>query len=295
MKAILDALNVVYEEREKRGFIKLNLVSLCFTLGAIASLLLAVSAVVVMPIALSFLGLHAVTDLLIHLSRWPILVVLIILGLAVLYRFGPSRRKPRWQWITVGSVVAAIAWLAASILLSWYLSHFANYDATYGSLGAGIGLMLWMWISSIVILFGAELNFRNRAPDGARFHGRTRDNPLAPAERLWRTPSAKPVLTIFDASATLQSGCGGPSALLAWSIRSNKEPSSGGNPHGTSNRPASCLPNSSCTMRKLSLDGGSMVLRVSSWQSERCIAAAVPTKPKCLFFAPPTVHKLHAL
>jgi membrane protein len=85
-------------------------------------------------------------------------MVLIVLGLAALYRFGPSRREPRWQWITVGSVVAAIAWLAASILLSWYLSHFANYDATYGSLGAGIGLMMWMWISSIVILFGAELN-----------------------------------------------------------------------------------------------------------------------------------------
>jgi membrane protein len=79
-------------------------------------------------------------------------------GLAVLYRYGPSRREPRWQWLTVGSVVAAIAWLISSVLLSWYLSNFANYDATYGSLGAAIGLMMWMWISSIVILVGAELN-----------------------------------------------------------------------------------------------------------------------------------------
>ena len=158
MKAILDALNVVNEEKEKRGFIKLNLVSLCFTLAAIASVLLALGAVVILPVALSYLGLHAVTDLLIRLARWPILLVLIVLGLAVLYRFGPSRREPRWRWISVGSVVAAIAWLAASALLSWYLTRFANYDATYGSLGAGIGLMMWMWISSIVILFGAELN-----------------------------------------------------------------------------------------------------------------------------------------
>jgi membrane protein len=158
MKAILDALNVVYEEKEKRGFIKLNLVTLCFTLAAIAALLLALGAVVVMPIALNFLGLHEVTDLLLRAVRWPILLALIILGLAVLYRFGPSRREPRWQWISVGSVVAALAWLAASVLLSWYLAHFANYDATYGSLGAAIGLMMWMWISSIVILFGAELN-----------------------------------------------------------------------------------------------------------------------------------------
>ena len=90
--------------------------------------------------------------------RWPLLLALIIVGLAVLYRFGPSRREPRWEWLSVGSVFAAIAWLVSSGLLSWYLSNFANYDATYGSLGAGIGLMMWMWVSAIVILFGAELN-----------------------------------------------------------------------------------------------------------------------------------------
>jgi membrane protein len=149
---------VVYEEKEKRGFIKLTLVSLCFTLAAIAAVLLALGAVVVMPIALNNLGLHEVTDILLRALRWPVLLALIIIGLAVLYRFGPSRREPRWQWISVGSVVAAVAWLAASALLSWYLAHFANYDTTYGSLGAGIGLMMWMWVSSIVILFGAELN-----------------------------------------------------------------------------------------------------------------------------------------
>ena len=81
-----------------------------------------------------------------------------IVGLAVLYRFGPSRRKPRWQWLSVGSIFAAAAWLISSALFSWYLTKFANYNATYGSLGAGIGMMMWMWVSSIVILFGAELN-----------------------------------------------------------------------------------------------------------------------------------------
>ena len=109
-----------------------------------------------MPIALNYLGLHAVTDFLLRGLRWPVLLALIIIGLAVLYRFGPSRREPRWQWISVGSVWRRC--LGASALLSWYLARFANYDATYGSLGAGIGLMMWMWISSIVILFGAELN-----------------------------------------------------------------------------------------------------------------------------------------
>ena len=158
MKAIMDALNVVYDEKEKRGFIKLNLVSLAFTIGGIIAILLAVGAVVVLPLVLGYLGLGSIGEILLRVLRWPLLLALIIIGLAVLYRFGPSRREPRWQWLTVGSVFAAVAWLVSSGLLSWYLSSFANYDATYGSLGAGIGLMMWMWISSIVILFGAELN-----------------------------------------------------------------------------------------------------------------------------------------
>jgi membrane protein len=157
MKAIMDALNVVYEEKEKRSFIKLNLVSLAFTIVAISSLLFAVGAVVVVPILLAWLGLGSMTTL-IQYGRWPVLLLVVFVGLAAIYRFGPSRRKPRWQWLSVGSVVAAAAWLASSALLSWYLGSFAHYDATYGSLGAAIGMMMWMWISSIVILFGAQLN-----------------------------------------------------------------------------------------------------------------------------------------
>ena len=120
MKAIIDALNVVYKEKEKRGFIKLNLVSLAFTLAAIGALLIALGALVVLPIALGYLGLQNATDLLLRL--------------------------------------AAVAWLMSSVLLSWYLANFADYNTTYGSLGAAIGMMIWMWISSIVILFGAQLN-----------------------------------------------------------------------------------------------------------------------------------------
>jgi membrane protein len=158
MKALMDALNVAYDEKEKRGFIRLNLVSLAFTLGAIVSVLLAIGAVVVLPLVLNYAGLSNVSETLLRVVRWPALLALIIIGLAVLYRYGPSRREPRWEWLSVGSVFAALAWLGSSALLSWYLADFANYDATYGSLGAAIGLMMWMWISSIVILFGAELN-----------------------------------------------------------------------------------------------------------------------------------------
>lgn len=158
MKAIMDALNVVYDEKEKRGFVKLNLVSLAFTLAAIAAFLLAVGAVVVLPLILGYIGLGGASSLLLTLLRWPLLLGLIIVGLAVLYRYGPSRREPRWQWLTAGSLLAAFAWMVSSALLSWYIGNFANYDATYGSLGAAIGLMMWMWISAIVILVGAELN-----------------------------------------------------------------------------------------------------------------------------------------
>jgi membrane protein len=158
IKAIMDALNVAYEEQEKRGFIKLTFVSLAFTLAALGSTLLALGAVVVLPIALNYGGLPTVTDLFLRVARWPLLLILIIIGLAVLYRYGPSRRKPRWQWISVGSVIAAVAWLVSSALLSWYLTSFADYNAAYGSLGAVIGMMMWMWISSIVILLGAQLN-----------------------------------------------------------------------------------------------------------------------------------------
>jgi membrane protein len=158
IKAIIDALNVVYDEDEKRGFFKLNAVSLTFTLGCLGAVLAAIGLVVAAPIALSMVGLGSNVAVLIAYGRWPALACLTLFGLAVLYRYGPSRRTPRWQWVSVGSVFATISWIAGSALLSYYLANYADYDATYGSLGAAIGLMIWMWMTTIVILVGAELN-----------------------------------------------------------------------------------------------------------------------------------------
>ncbi len=158
VKAIIDTLNVAYEEREKRGFIQLNMVSLAFTVGGIVALLLMVGAVVAFPLALDHLGIAPESKLIVTLARWPLLLVILLGALAILYRFAPSRDAPRWQWLSVGAVTAAVLWIAGSALLSWYLSAFANYNATYGSLGAAIGLMMWMWMSAIVVMFGAELN-----------------------------------------------------------------------------------------------------------------------------------------
>ena len=156
---MIDALNVVYDEQEKRGFIRLNLLSLAFTIGGIAALLLMVSAVVAFPLALDHLGpRHRKANRSSSLARWPLLFVVLLTALAILYRFGPSRRAARWEWLSVGTLAAALLWIAGSALLSWYLSNFGNYDATYGSLGAAIGLMMWMWMSAIIVLCGAELN-----------------------------------------------------------------------------------------------------------------------------------------
>jgi membrane protein len=158
VKAIIDALNVVNEEREKRSFIKLNLISLAFTTGGIAALLLMVSAVVAFPLALDHLGIGSDSKLIVSLARWPLLFAILLVALGLLYRFGPSRRQARWEWLGVGTVAAALLWIAGSAALSWYLSNFGDYNATYGSLGAAIGLMMWMWMSAIIVLCGAELN-----------------------------------------------------------------------------------------------------------------------------------------
>lgn len=158
MKAIFDALNIIYDEQERRGLVRLNLISLLFTVCAIGAVLLAVSAVVVFPLLIAAFGLTSLDAPIIGYLRWPAMGALIIVSLAVLYRYGPSRRPAKWRWINVGSAFAASAWLIVSSLFSWYLGNFANYNATYGSLGAVVGLMMWMWLSTIVVLVGAELN-----------------------------------------------------------------------------------------------------------------------------------------
>ena len=158
MKALFDALNVVYDEEEKRGFVRLNGTSLTFTLGAVLIALVALGAMVGLPALLAHMSWGKAADWAISILRWPALLLAVMTGLALLYRFGPSREKARWRWITPGSVTAAVLWLIASMAFSWYAANFGSYNKTYGSLGAIIGFMTWMWISTIVILLGAELN-----------------------------------------------------------------------------------------------------------------------------------------
>ena len=158
IKTLFEALNVAYREREKRSFLTVNLMAFAFTFGAIAIGILMIVSVGVAPLALKAVYLGWAAEWLIEWLRWPVLLVAIGIAISILYRFGPSREHARWRWITWGSAFATLAWVAVSAGFSWYLQNFADYNATYGSLGAVIGLMLWIWISVIVLLVGAELN-----------------------------------------------------------------------------------------------------------------------------------------
>lgn len=165
-KAIMDGLNVVEARVEQRNFFRLNLVSLGFTAAGLLITLLALGAVVVIPLLLAAFGIAGASHTLVGLARWPVLLLLILAGLAVLYRFGPSPHPDHCRWLSPGALFATLAWLAESVLLSWYLANIADYDATYGSLGAVIGLLIWLWLSTLVVLIGAELNSEIEAARG---------------------------------------------------------------------------------------------------------------------------------
>ena len=173
MKAMFDALNIVYEADEKRNFFWLNLRSLAFTGGTLLVVILALSAIVVLPVVFNFIGLQKGAWTL-ALLRWPALFLVVLGGLSLLYRYGPSRKPVRWRWVAAGSTLAGLLWLAASILFSWYVANFGNYNETYGSLGAAIGFMTWIWISATIVLLGGEINAEIE-------HRTARDPTTAPA------------------------------------------------------------------------------------------------------------------
>ena len=156
VKVLFQALNVAYHETERRNIIRTNLTALVFTLAMMVFMAIVVGAVIVTPAVFSFWGLNSEQGP--ALLRWPILLVANVVVLSVLYRYGPSRERPRWRWVTWGGVFASVFWLAASAAYAWYLSHMANYQATYGSLGAFMGFMVWIWLSVVVVLLGAKLN-----------------------------------------------------------------------------------------------------------------------------------------
>jgi membrane protein len=157
MKGLIDGLNVAYEEAEKRSFIRLNLISLAITMVALTGVIALVGLLVILPEFLNGSFSQFISTGL-AVVRWPATFALVAIGLSLLFRFGPSREAPQWRWLSWGAVAASIIVVVISVALSWYLTNFADYTKTYGSLGAVVGLLIWMWLSSCAILIGAELN-----------------------------------------------------------------------------------------------------------------------------------------
>jgi len=155
---LMAAVNAAYDEDETRGFIKLRGTALLLTLGAVVFMLLAVALVAVVPAVLSVLGLGGVALLLAQVLRWVLLVVLVVSALAIVYRVGPDRDAPRMSWVSTGAIVATVLWIVASVLFSLYVSNFGSYNKTYGALAGVVVLMLWLYLTSYLVLLGAEIN-----------------------------------------------------------------------------------------------------------------------------------------
>jgi membrane protein len=157
-KSIIAALNMAYEEPERRSFVRFQLTALGMTLCAILGVALAVAILVFLPAAISFLGISAHTKSLVRFLSMAVLIGFVMVSLAIVYRFGPCRRTAKWHWVTPGSLVATVLWVIASVLFSLYVGHIASYDVTYGPLGAVVGVMMWFYVSAYAVMVGAELN-----------------------------------------------------------------------------------------------------------------------------------------
>ncbi len=158
VKAVMKALNMAYDEDEKRGFIKLNAVALALTLVSVLFTLLALTLIAILPAVVGFLGLPSWMETAVSLARWPILLFVVLTILSVFYRYAPSRQNAQWRWVSWGAAGATLLWILGSILFSFYVSNFGSYNETYGSLGAVVVLLMWLWLSSYIMLLGAEVN-----------------------------------------------------------------------------------------------------------------------------------------
>ena len=158
MSGLITALDIAYEQKERRGFLRFNLAALGLTLGAIAGILIAIALVAVLPAAVQLLGLHGTSKWLLLLLDWPLLIVLVMLGLAVLYRFAPDRDEPQWRWVSPGAIAATTLWIVASAAFAAYVTNFHSYDKTYGSLGGVVVLLTWLYLTAFVVLLGAVIN-----------------------------------------------------------------------------------------------------------------------------------------
>jgi membrane protein len=158
MRTLMTALDVAYSEKETRGTVKFYATSLLLTLGAVLGAMIAIATIVAVPVALNFLGLGERLENIVAYGRWPLLAVVMLAGLAIVYRYGPDRSKPQWRWVSWGAVVATLLWIGGSALFSLYVTRFGDYNKTYGSMGAVVILMTWFLLTAYIFLIGGEIN-----------------------------------------------------------------------------------------------------------------------------------------
>ena len=179
MSGLITAINIAYEQKETRSFFRFNLLALVMTLGAMIGGLITVALVAVLPAAVQLLNPGPLAKWLLLIVEWPLLIVFVMAGLALLYRYAPNRDEPQWHWVSPGAIVATLLWIIGSIAFTAYVANFASYDKTYGSLGGAVVLLTWLYLSSFTVLLGAVIN--------AQSERQTRkDTTEGPPERMGR-------------------------------------------------------------------------------------------------------------
>ena len=185
VSALMEGINLAYDEEDQRGFLKRTLVRLALTLGLIVSLIAIVAIAVVVPVALQFLtALGPVAEALIAVLRWTVIFGIVVAMLAALYRFAPNRDDAEWRWTTPGALVATALWLVGSIAFAIYVRNFASYQETFGTLAGVVILLIWLWLSAIIILLGAEFDSEMEAQT-------RRDTTVGPREPMGQRDARK--------------------------------------------------------------------------------------------------------
>ena len=156
--SLIEGINMAYDETETRSFVKLKAITIVMTLAMIVGVIVAGILAVVLPVTLSFLAISPMVETMIRILAYVPLALIVVGGVAVLYRFAPDRSRAKWRWLTPGSIAATLLWLVASVGFSVYVQNFGSYNETFGSIAGVIVVLMWMWISAYVILMGAELN-----------------------------------------------------------------------------------------------------------------------------------------
>src|SRR4051794_5188551 len=187
---LVSAFNIAYRERETRGFLRHQAVVLAVTASVCLFGLLAFALVAVLPATVGVLPLSPGAGAAVTLARWPALAVLMAVALALLYRFGPCRSRPKWRWVSTGAVVATALWLAGSAGFSYYVAHASSYDRAFGVLGVVMLLLSWFYLTAFSVLLGAELNAEMERQT-ARDRRRGRSGRRVSVARGWPTPSGR--------------------------------------------------------------------------------------------------------